>query len=306
MARAPKVTYQRLRALISAGVGTGHGESYQPFLQIKRWNPSPVSTQVMSALPPYERVAHFFSLSEWNIALLASWAGCLVREQFPLWPWPHHHPEYRLERKHAPLPWSIGMEALCRRAGIRHGVFPGTTIPYIWTIDLALTLPWAEDPTKQCAFVSIKPLESERFTYVDPLDRGAEKLEMEHRYAKEMGIAYFAGDSSFFPDTLWANLDWLRTAAAPPTKPSWRSALEGFIKRYSDEFTKWSVIELTERLAKDYVVSREAADYLIQHCLWHQIIDCDLSRHINTSSPARPGGRRLRAQFRASLMEGFA
>lgn len=307
MAKAPKMTFKRLQTLVEEGVGTGHGESYQPFLQIKRWNPSPVSTQVLSALPPYERSGHFFSLSEWCLAMLVSWAGCWVREQFPLWPWPHPHPHYDLgdEWGGASLPESVGMQALCRSAGIRHGVFPGTKIPYIWTIDLALSLPWVEDPAHRCVFISVKPLESERYSNVDPLDRGAQKLEMERRYTKEMGIGYFIGDSSIFPNELWANLDWLRTCASPP-HPVWATALQRFLEHYGDTFSERPISELMRRLARDYSVPPEVAQYLIHHCLWHQKIDCDLSRYLNMSKPPKPGGRRLIQQFRAALMEGFA
>lgn len=306
MAKAPKMTYQRLQALIESGAGMGHGESYQPFLQIRRWNPSPVSTQVLSALPPYERTGHFFSLSEWCIALLASWAGCLVREQFPLWPWPHPHPHYDLgDDWGISLPRSVGMKALCRSAGIRHGVFPGTKIPYIWTIDLALSLPWVEEPAKRCAFISIKPLESERYSYIDPLDRGAQKLEMERRYTQEMGIGYFIGDSSLFPNELWANLDWLRASASPPHS-MWTVSLASFLDRYGDSLQERPIVELIQRLTVDYSLPPPVAEYLIHHCLWNQIIDCDLSRYINTSNPAKAGGRRLIQQFRASLMGGFA
>lgn len=114
MARAPKVTWERLDDAIDAGHGTGHGETYKPMLEIKRWNPSPVSVQVRKALPPFERVCNFFSRSEWLLGLLFAWLGALIREQFPLWPWSHPHPAYGLNDDcDKDLLWSIGME--CRR-----------------------------------------------------------------------------------------------------------------------------------------------------------------------------------------------
>lgn len=83
MARAPKVTWDRVATLIAAGHGSGLDEFYQPILQIKRWNTSPVSVQVVETLPPFRRRCHFFSYSEYHMALLFSWAGALIREQFP-------------------------------------------------------------------------------------------------------------------------------------------------------------------------------------------------------------------------------
>ena len=42
MARAPKVTWERINHMIAIGAGSGFGDAYQPLIQIKRWNPSPV------------------------------------------------------------------------------------------------------------------------------------------------------------------------------------------------------------------------------------------------------------------------
>lgn len=51
MGRRPKVTWESLRAAIKDGSGTGHGNDYKPFLEIKRWNASPISTQARKAVP---------------------------------------------------------------------------------------------------------------------------------------------------------------------------------------------------------------------------------------------------------------
>jgi len=123
-----------------------------------------------------------------------------LREQYPLWPWSHHHPEFgRNFADDASLPRSVGMQAICSEAGIRHGVFIGTDIPYIWTIDLCLTLPWITSPQRRSTLVSIKPLQADRYLHIDPLDRGPEKLEAERRYALQLGVHYTVGDASLYP-----------------------------------------------------------------------------------------------------------
>lgn len=61
---APKITNRLIETWISEGRGQGHGEVYQAFLQLRRWNPSPSSVQTAGRVPPHTRRAHFFSRSE--------------------------------------------------------------------------------------------------------------------------------------------------------------------------------------------------------------------------------------------------
>lgn len=283
MSRAPKVTWERVEALIKSGYGTGFGEHYVALLQIKRWNPSPMSVQVLKPVPPFKRKCHFFSHSEWYLALLFSWLGAYVREQFPIWPWPHQHPEYdRHPEIDAMLPWSEGMQVICRDAGIKHGVFVGTDIPYIWTIDLCLTMPWVDDLTKTCCLVSVKPLESERYLYVDPLDRGPEKLEGERRYAEALGVPYFLGDRSLYPGSLMGQLEYLADAAVLPSSHPWHSTLNRFLDAQGSEIAANPLIEICDRLRKDYHATDQQATFLLNHIQWHQYVDCDLSMPVKT------------------------
>jgi hypothetical protein len=301
MARPPKVTQKRVDDAIAQGYGQGHGEKYKPFMQIKRWNPSPVSTQVRKAVPPFARACHFFSLSEWLLAILFSWIGALVREQYPAWPMRHPHPCYGLNPDtDSRLPWSPGMAEICRRIGISHGNFVGTNVLYVWTIDLMLTIPWARVGPGAC-MVSIKPIESERYLYIDPLDRGPEKLEAERRYASDLGIPYFIGDQTLYPRVLLGQLEWLANAASLPTTDPRRTLLQRFLQAHGPESQNYPLEETAIRLQKDLRLKTADADYLLQHCLWHQYIDVDISKRIDFRRCPAPGGRALRAAIRESL-----
>ena len=304
MGRRPKVTWERLRAAIQAGSGTGHRNDYKPFLEIKRWNASPISTQSRKAVPPYSRACHFFCQSEWFLALIFSWLGALVREQFPAWPWRHPHPLAGLHPDlDTQLPWSEGMEDICRSAGIKHGTFPGTDIPYIWTIDLALTIPWTESGIPACCLVSVKPIESERYLYVDPLDRGPEKLEGERRYAESLGIPYVIADRTKYPGDLLGQLEFLAGAAALPNGSRRWTILQRFLDAHGHELQDYPPLEWILRLERDFDATRHEADYLIQHCIWQQIIDLDVSRFMDFSNRPIPGGRRLRDELRKTIWE---
>ena len=305
MGRGPKVTWESVKNLIESGRGAGFGEGYRPLLEIRRWNPSPMSVQVVKPLPPFKRKCHFFSHSEWYLALLLSWLGATIREQFPMWPWAHPHPEYgRNIENDRYLPWSGGMQEICRTMGIDHGVFVGTDIPYIWTIDLCLYMPWVNDPLKACCFVSVKALESEKYLCVDPLHRGVEKLEAERRYAMALGIPYFTGDRTLFPGKIFANLEYLAESAILPESHPWNSTLWRFLDKQSEDLFRYPLQEIKQRLSCDYGASEEEATFLVNHMLWHQLIDCDPSYPIKMTVPARPGGRKLQENIRRSLEGG--
>lgn len=302
MARPPKVTWERVEGLLAAGCGNGFDEFYQPILQIKRWNPSPVSVQVVETIPPFKRRCHFFSYSEYHMALLFSWAGAWIREQFPAWPWAHFHPEYgRHFQDDASLPQSPGMQKICHDAGIAHRNFIGTDIPYIWTIDLCLTLPWIEAPAQRTLLASIKPLDADRYQHIDPLDRGPEKLEGERRYARQLGIGYVVADRTRYPGPLFANLDLYRRAAMLPANSQLARAKDALLSSRASDLQTHPISDAIRIAADVGRINDSHATALIHHCLWTQAIDCDLSHPVHPSKPPRPGGRLLRQAIRDTL-----
>lgn len=302
MARAPKVTWKKVNEAIASGMGTGFGESYKPVLEIKRWNPSPMSVQVFKALPRFKRECHFFSHSEWYLGLLFSWVGAQIREQFPLWPGQHNHPEYsRYPEMDFILPKSVGMAEICRDAGIKHGTFVGSNIPYIWSIDLCAHMPWVSDLKKSTCLISVKPLTSEQYLYVDPLHRGTEKLECERRYANQLGINYFIGDRTLYPGPIFAQLEFLADAATLPATHPWSYTLNSFLNHHGDVLQNEPLQSIRERLITDYNCSPAQATFLKNHILWNQLIDCDLSVKLKESQPPKKGGLALIQAIRNSM-----
>lgn len=301
----PKVTWENVRSAIEGGLGVGFGENYKPILSIKRWNASPVSVQVLKALPNFNRQCHFFSHSEWLLALLFSWIGCHIREQFPLWPWPSNHPEFsRFPELDYRLESSIGMLEICKDAGIPHGNFIGTDIPYIWSIDLCAYMPWIRDITQATCFISVKPLASEQYMQVDPLKRGVEKLECERRYAQQLGINYFVGDRSLFSGPIFANLEMLAPAAYLPKNHTWAKILHSFLEKHHHQLQSEPIGYIREKLLYDFNCEESTASYLKNHILWNQYVDCDLSKHIKDSIPPIKGGKQLVQSLRNSLSGG--
>jgi hypothetical protein len=298
----PKVTWESLRREVEGGLGVGFGENYKPALMIKRWNASPVSVQVLKALPNFDRPCHFFSHSEWLLALLFSWIGCHIREQFPLWPWPANHPEFsRFPALDYRLTSSVGMIEICKNADINHGNFIGTNIPYIWSIDLCAFMPWVDDITRATCFISVKPLASEQYLHVDPLSRRVEKLEGERCYSKQLGINYYLADRTIFPGPIFANLEMLAPTAYLPINHPWANLLHLFLDKHHHQLESEPINYIRERLIQDFKCGDAAASYIKNHILWNQYVDCDLSKHIKVSMPAIKGGRHLINSIRNSL-----
>jgi len=304
---APKVTVELIARYIAEGRGIGHGELYKAMIQLRRWNASPVSVQTVGSVPPHHRTMHFLSRSEWLIALLLSWIGCFVREQFPMWPWRHPSPRYGLCADLDPsVPWSEGTLSICKQLGIKHGTYVGTAIPYIWTLDLVATLAWLPVSEQTCAVFSIKPLASEEYTGdIDPLARGPEKLEVERTFSKRLSLPYFVADKTLYPGDLLGQLEFYSHAAHLPAGGA-GDALDRFLQQRGPSLNHTSPIEWRDRLVAEHRVSEATANHLVQHVLWKQIVDVDLTREVDWESPIRSGGHALISSLRRELTSGTA
>lgn len=300
---APRIDWSLLQRYVQEGRGLGHGEAYRPFIQLKRWNASPVSVQTLGCIPPYRRQGTFLCRSEWLLSLLLAWVGCHVREQFPIWPWKHPHPLYGLsDTLDANLRWSSGTMELCREVGVKHGTFVGTNIPYIWTIDLVATLAWAMPDEHACVLISVKPLLSEEYTGdVDPLARGPQKLEVERRYSLELGLPYFVADRSRFPGPLLGQLEYLSAAATIPSDGMVATGVKRFLERHGEGLSELPPLEWRDRLSRDFGLTTGGAEIAVHHLLWTLQVDVDLTREVTMEEPVRPGGRVFRAVLREAL-----
>jgi hypothetical protein len=297
---APKVTWDLIRTYV-ANRGTGFGEDYNAFLQLKRYNASPISVQTSGRVPPFKRRMHFLCRSEWLIALLLAWIGCHVREQLPLWPWPHPHLLFNYLPQFDRVPWSPGTIELCKQAGIPHGTFIGTAIPYIWTIDIQAILAWLPPEKISSALISVKPLESEEYTGdLDPIARGPQKLEIERRYAAQGSHHYFVADRTLYPGVLLGQLEDLSAAAyadEATVLPVRRLLERGETELSGEPPNDWAA-----RLQTDFGLSRERATEAIRYMIWHQVIDVDLSRGpLDFDAIPRRGGRALIRAMRDAL-----
>jgi hypothetical protein len=296
---APKVNWEHVAGHV-AGRGSGFGESYNPFLQLKRYNASPVSVQTSGRVPPFKRRMHFLCRSEWLIAILLAWVGCHVREQLPLWPWRHHHLLYGYLPNFDSAALVPGTLELCEEAGIEHGTFLGTNIPYIWTIDLNAIFAWMPPEEVSCALISVKPLDGEQYSgEIDPIARGPEKLEIERRYSVRVACSYFVADRTLWPGYLLGQLEDLSAAAY--AEDSIVMAVKRLLESRGTELRNEPPNDWGNRLRLDFGLNVERAQLATRFIIWNQFVDVDPSYYIDYNKVLRPGGKALIAAMRGFL-----
>lgn len=302
MAKKIKITWPVIKQMIAEERGIGFGEDYKPWLDITRSSTSKVSTQVTQPLPPLRRRCNFMSESEYLTALVLTWTGADVREQLPLWPWEHPHPENgRNIANDNLLPGSPGMIDICQDIGIAHGTFPGTRIPYIWTIDLCAHLPWIRDPMKSTLMVSVKPEETISANGENAFNRARQKLEGERRYCQISNIKYLSGDHTVFPKNIFAVLDSLRGSAVIPDYHPAKNIMHTFLSKHFIHLKTEPLNYTISVLKSDYACDHKTACLIMNHLLWHQIIDVDLTRKFNYFNPPIAGGRKLKEKIQKNL-----
>lgn len=294
------MTINKLENTVDEGRGQGHGLKYLPWLFIRRRNPSPVSNQVAGAiLPGLNRECCFLARTEWLIALMSYWLGALdVREQFPLWPWPHPHPLYGVPCcDWRNLPASPGLIEIAKEAGIDHGVFVGSKVPYVATTDLAVTV--RVDPQPRLAAIAVKAekplLDSE------PTDSVRSRLELERRYHAGLANPFTIATEELVSHTVAGNLVWMSSGASIHEEVA--TPLQ--IAQFAELFERFAPAESIERgvsiASQKLGLAEQATSQVFRHCAWARLIDLDLTLPIVMAYPPHRGTDRIVAALRQQL-----
>lgn len=275
---------KNLREQIKAGRGQGHGADYQPWLQVSRRR-SPSNGNInFRHLPILGRYGHFLSRNEWHLALWLLWLGAEdLREQFPLWPFPHPHPLFgRAEVERTQLRSSRGTLEIAKELGIDHGQIVGSNIPYIATTDLMLTV--FHNGMPQSVAIAAKPTDLVKGK-VKPTQRVKERLILEMAYADEIGIRWLLLSNDEVSVPLRENLELAFPASVLPANHS-----DQLIEDYYGAITEYlraglpvGEARLVVKLKLD--IEDTGADALFYHGLWNRRIPIDLRHPILMSRP---------------------
>ena len=293
------ISWATLSEWIDIGFGRGHFEQYQAFLRITRRAFPRRSNQVVGVMPGFKRRFDFWSRAERLIALLCIWLGVRdLREQYPLWPWAHDHPLadwplYALRYDPAPA-----LLEIARDAGIDHGNYFGSPVPYVATTDLLVTV--GTDTCPELVAIACKPREllwGRRAKH-----RVVERLELERRYFKALGVRHVVADSAAIDSVLSANLQALapdKTLLTRLDQFQERGAAEESLRRRLQEEALRDAVWAT---ARDLRCDLTLIWGVFQMLVWRQEIDLDLSRPMVRSLPMVVGGRRRRAALRKAWL----
>lgn len=247
-------------------------------------------------MPGYMRQAHFFSRTEWYIAVLCLWLGAFdVREQFPLWPMDHKHPlspETRVWKE----PDIEGLWWIAERAGIRHGFEVGSDgVPYIATLDVMCTL-GKPDP-QSLAGIAIKPYDE--VTLAEPTDRLMERLELQRRYMRAVDGSSAIASASLLTAAMQGNLDvYGRYASVQPLCSRRVADFLAFIEDVSPRLEQSAAVRLGARASG---LALPEAQQQLAAAIWHRRIDVDITEPIRLDLPLPMGGYQMAARLQQEL-----
>jgi hypothetical protein len=300
-----QVSAAKLRNAIERGLGRGTGDQYQPWIQVRRGNGSPFSNQAIWRLPGARRASHFLSLAERNMALLCIFLGATdVREQYPLFSWPHAHPEDELHGAGAHPP-HMGMECLAADLGIPLSKYPGTSTPIVLTLDMMLTVRKKHSAHDTLVGVSCKPKQSADY---GPYSlRVLDRLELDRRYCTSAGIDHLLLHPEMFPRNLLASLLWIAPASPREKLDEVRGSknYSKFLSVASRQVYSRAPFAVANEISERLEIPEQAGAEMLRIGMWTQDLDVDLDRRISLASPFEPGGRDLRQRLGETLFGGL-
>ena len=279
---------------LRAGAGQGRGEAYQPWIRIRRGFSSPVSHQVFASVGVHLRNHHFLSKLEFHTALVTAYLGSVeLRECLPMWPYEHPHPNFDDEASPRLAPDSVpGLLDIAAEAGIDHGTFVGTKIPYVGTIDLMHKRPADSGP--RYVGISCKPHE-----IIHRSERARERLELDRRYCLAIGAWHVIEDGRGLHPEVVKNLLWLCPLTSEIKEHRGTNQLQDFAGFFDECTNAMPLLDgaLTAG-ARCGLNERDDAFRFLRLGIWMHLVDIDLSQTIRMTRPMHRGAENVLAPLR--------
>lgn len=294
------MTLESLARLRAEGFGAGRREQYNPWIRVRRALSSPVSNQQVLRAPFIPRHLHLLSRLEGQFALLAAYLGALeIREQFPTFAEPDLHPafdpEYRFPIANSDrlLP---GLLDIAKEEGIDAGVYPGTSIPFVMSTDLVLTV--KDGDVYKLVYWPVKPhdeLQGRKGV------RRLERLRLEQRRAADVGAFFHVMTDQTLSERFVTHL-----RAFKPTARDAEAFDADTLLRFGETFNRCQGATLGQAWREsgaavgrpDVLEARRVFDV----ALYRGLLDVSLSSVMDEHLPFSWGGIATRLRLRKALL----
>jgi hypothetical protein len=222
-----------------------------------------------------------------------------LREQFPIWPWPHAHPLVGAESaKEGTLQASRGLLEIAKRLGIKHGTYVRYDTPYVATIDLMVTVRDASDSPFLVA-IPIKPYTAVTEKGLSPRDY--ERLQLQFEYCKEIGVRCVLAHDRLLNAQLTRALILLYRAPILLEPRPLINRVPDFIDAFERVDGTLPLRNVIALAGDALAIGRSDGSLLFQYCAWKGHIDIDLSEPIVMTWPMQRGGTLLRTSLKREL-----
>lgn len=299
-----KFSLPQLQLAFKQGWGIGVGEDYRPWIRITRSRSSPMSNLRVTQIPYMRRSLHCLSRGEAHMVHFLRWLGASdIREQYPMWNWPHAHPLAQLGEGLGQGEMHPGMGEVAEKANFTLRTYPGTDIRTVLTMDLMVTVPAETNPARLVA-ISCKPLD--RVLEGSEDDREIQRLKLDRMYCEAGSIPFLLAHPEQLPRTLIVQLEAFGPVGDPDRFRVLTSSAEyaDFIDRLERLVYANPAIEAAQRAAKGLSWDQDTVVSALRTSIWHQHVDVDLTAQISLARPLRPGGRAFRAAQAAKWFGG--
>lgn len=278
------VTTEKIREMILAGRGQGHGKDYRPWLQLGPGQFIPKSLHGWYINPLSGAQQDIFSDIERRGGIVGRWLGAIDdRPQFPCFPFRHPHPsEDAPGREKSPLPWAKGTLALANDANLRHPIYVGTNINYVLTFDVLFTLP----PVTRPRLAALAGKDKSVTRSNDPGRNVVTNIEIARRYAVDIGASFCTWDQLVCPSELIKNLVSIYSSASLPPTLACSAHYPAFLKFAMERVETVPVRRILQQFAETANLPVMQTTFLWDHAAWTQQIKIDLTKPDLRAQPA--------------------
>jgi len=277
---------KKIMSVIDSGAGQGRGENYSAMIPIRRNFSSPVSHQHFEAVAIHRRNHHFLSKLEFHTSLQIAYLQMdELREGLPAWPTEHLPPDHGWNMEaDVPPRWVPGLLDIAAEAGIEHGCYVGTNVPYIGTVDLVFRPKRQSQGQGRLLMVSCKPA-----AIYNASTRARERVALDALYSQKTASLHKLEDGSGINRQLAGNLEWMRPLASELQDWSQTQLLRDFCGYFNDHAENAGISTTVKLAAQKIRIADEHAYLMFRMGCWLHHIDIDLTRPVQMTRPIRRG-----------------